>query len=66
MHRSRIGLAGLAAAIGAVMVAAEPPADPGPSFIQTNHSRKGHGWDGKRRKLKKYMQDHQRPRRRRA
>ncbi len=26
---------------------------------------KGHSWGGKRRKLKKYMQDHQRPRRRR-
>lgn len=26
---------------------------------------KGHSWNGKRRKLKKFMQDHQRPRRRR-
>lgn len=64
MHRSRLGLVGLALAVGAVMAVPEPVVEPN-FFMPNSSSPKGHGWGGKRRKLKKYMQDHQRPHRRR-
>lgn len=56
-----------ASLIGMVMAAAaRSGVTPDLSFLKNRRNPKGHDWGGKRHKLKKYSQDHQRPRRRRV